>query len=556
MLNEYAYCPRLCYMQWVQKEWRHTADTLEGRYVHRRVDVEAGGVPSPDEIADGDRIHARSVLVGSERLGAIARVDVLESDGADVTPVDYKKGTAPDLPERAWEPERVQVCIQGLLLADNGYRCRSGVLYFVESKQRVEVEFDEALVARTLELLGRVKAMAEGGVIPPPLADSPKCPRCALVGLCLPDETNLLAGREPGEGSAGRDKGVPVPARRAEPRRLVPSRDDRLAVYVQGQGHSLGLAGENLEIREKGKVVDTVRLLDVAQVSLYGNVQISAQALRELASRDVSVVHLSYGGWLAAVTSPPPHKNVELRMAQYRAATDEEESIRLARCFVSGKLRNQRTLVRRNGRDVDQILVGRLRALRRSAERATTAESLLGTEGAAGRAYFQAFPSMLRGETGLFDFEGRNRRPPRDPVNAMLSFAYSMLVKDVLVTLIGVGFDPYLGFYHRPKYGRPALALDMMEEFRPIVADSVVIGLVNTGEIRPVDFIERAGSVALTESGRKRLIGAYERRLDQTVIHPIFGYTVSYRRVLEIQARLLGRVLLGEIERYPPFSTR
>jgi len=243
-------------------------------------------------------------------------------------------------------------------------------------------------------------------------------------------------------------------------------------------------------------------------------------------------------------------------MAQYRAATDEEESIRLARCFVSGKLRNQRTLVRRNGRDVDQILVGRLRALRRSAERATTAESLLGTEGAAGRAYFQAFPSMLRGETGLFDFEGRNRRPPRDPVNAMLSFAYSMLVKDVLVTLIGVGFDPYLGFYHRPKYGRPALALDMMEEFRPIVADSVVIGLVNTGEIRPVDFIERAGSVALTESGRKRLIGAYERRLDQTVIHPIFGYTVSYRRVLEIQARLLGRVLLGEIERYPPFSTR
>ena len=155
-----------------------------------------------------------------------------------------------------------------------------------------------------------------------------------------------------------------------------------------------------------------------------------------------------------------------------------------------------------------------------------------------------------------FDFHGRNRRPPRDPVNALLSFLYAMLMKDMLVTLIGVGFDPYLGFYHQPKYGRPALALDLMEEFRPLVGDSVVISLINNGEIRPGDFVARAGAVALTDSGRRRVLEAYERRLDTLVTHPLFGYQLSYRRVFEVQARLLARFLLGEIGYYPAFCTR
>jgi CRISP-associated protein Cas1 len=155
-----------------------------------------------------------------------------------------------------------------------------------------------------------------------------------------------------------------------------------------------------------------------------------------------------------------------------------------------------------------------------------------------------------------FDFQSRNRRPPRDPVNALLSFLYAMLVKDMTVTLIGVGFDPYLGFYHQPRYGRPALALDLMEEFRPLVADSVAIGLINNGELRRTDFIERAGAVALSDNGRKRVIEAYERRLDTLITHPLFGYSISYRRVFEVQARLLARFVTGEIDNYPHFCTR
>ena len=173
--------------------------------------------------------------------------------------------------------------------------------------------------------------------------------------------------------------------------------------------------------------------------------------------------------------------------------------------------------------------------------------------------YFGAFSKMLKGDEKLratFEMAGRNRRPPRDPINALLSFAYALLAKDFSVTLATVGLDPMVGFYHQPRFGRPALALDLMEEFRPLIADSVVIGAINNEVVGDEDFVRGAGAVALGPAGRKRVLLAYERRMDQLVTHPVFGYRISYRRVLEVQARLLGRVLLGEIEEYPAFRTR
>lgn len=559
MLNEYAYCPRLFYLEFVQQEWAHSADTLDGRFVHRRVDHEAGGVPAAADLADQVRLHSRSVLVGSDVLGAVARVDVLEADDGRVVPVDYKRGAPPDVPDGAYEPERVQVCLQGLLLRENGYECDYGILYFAAAQTRVRVELTEELVARTLDLLAAARRTAAEGVIPPPLVDSPKCPRCSLVGICLPDETNLLR-----EAATGPDEEIlpttPAHTAKNETRRLVPARDDRLPVYVQGQGYSVGLKGEVLEIRDKGRVVDEVRLLEVSQLNLFGNVQLSAQALRELAARDITVLHLSYGGWLAAVTTPPPHKNIELRRRQFDVAADPALCLALARAFISGKVRNARTLLRRNAQELPAGLLHRLAEARRRAVSATSLEQLLGIEGTAARDYFAHFSLLFKQpearSTPAFDFTSRNRRPPRDPVNALLSFLYAMLAKDLVVTLVGVGFDPYLGFYHQPRYGRPALALDLMEEFRPLVADSVAVALINNGEVRHSDFVSRAGGVALTDTGRKRVLDAYERRLDTLVTHPRFGYAVSYRRIFEVQARLLARVLTGEIPFYPPFCTR
>ncbi len=590
MVNEYTYCPRLFYLEYVQQEWAHSVDTIDGRFAHRRVDEEKGRAPAAEELSADVQLHARSVSVGSDRIGAIARIDLIEGDAGKVIPVDYKRGAMPDLPEGAWEPERVQVCLQGLLLRDNGYLCDEGAIYYVASQQRVRVPLTETLIARTLELLEAARVTADLGVIPPPLIQSPKCPRCSLAGICLPDETNLLSAiaddsqpiallpsLSPLIHLKTSHNQAPMPdetagaapavaAKRSpsqhlkDPRRLMPARDDRLAVYVQGQGFSIGLKGEVLEIRDKGKAVSQARLLEISQLNLFGNVQLSAQALRELAGRDIAIVHLSYGGWLTAVTTPPPHKNIELRRRQFQAAEEGDTCLHLARKFVSGKIRNTRTLLRRNGREFSATTLNRLDDWRKRAEQADNQEELLGLEGMAARDYFSNFALMFKKEVTTnqpaFDFTSRNRRPPRDPVNALLSFLYAMLSKDMLVTLVGVGFDPYLGFYHKPRYGRPALALDVMEEFRPLVADSVAISMINNNEIRQADFVMRAGATALNESGRKRVIEAYERRLDTLVTHPQFGYAISYRRIFEVQVRLLARFLTGEIAFYPPFCTR
>lgn len=579
MLNEFTYCPRLGYLEFVQGEFADNLETLEGTFGHRRVDQPSRGEvplprqPSVEEAAEGQNdaigsdepagspvkakrgsrkaakdapanadlqpIHARSVMLSAPVEGLIARMDLLELEGNVATPVDYKRGSVPDLPEGAWEPERVQLCAQGLILREAGYQCEEGVLYYIESRRRVTIPFDEALVSRTRELAAEFRRTAAAGAMPPPLVESPKCPRCSLVGICLPDETNLLT-HETANG---------------EIRRLMPARDDALPLYLQEQGASLGKDGDQLVVKRKSETIARVKLYDVSQVSLYGNVQVSAQALREIASRGIPVCHLSYGGWFHSMTVGHTHKNVELRIRQFAVAADAKQSLALARAFVVGKVKNCRTMLRRHLPSDDRPELRSLAELAQKAERAPSAESLLGIEGMAAKVYFSGFAKLLDGgET--FDIEGRNRRPPKDPVNALLSFAYSLLTKELTIVLQAVGFDPHLGFYHRPRYGRPSLALDVAEEFRPLIADSTVLMLVNNGEVGPTGFIRRGNAVTMTDAARRAVIAAFERRLDQEITHPIFGYKISYRRVLEVQSRLLARNLLGELPEYPNFCTR
>lgn len=292
-------------------------------------------------------------------------------------------------------------------------------------------------------------------------------------------------------------------------------------------------------------------------MSLFGNVQMSTQAIRAVLERGISVSLLSTGGWFYGRATGVESKNVELRIAQHRAMSDRDACLRLARGVVASKIRNSRTLLRRNHASPPEVTLFELEQLAKKSEKAESISALLGMEGTAARSYFASFSGMLKGAGAeTFDLDGRNRRPPRDPVNALLSLAYSLLAKDFAQVIASAGLDPLLGFYHQPRFGRPALALDLMEEFRPIVADSTVISAINNGVLDSGDFIVHPTGVALRPPGRRRFILAYERRLDQLVTHPIFGYRVSYRRVLEVQARLFGRFLLGEIPTYPQFRTR
>lgn len=567
MLNEFAYCPRLAYLEWVQGEFADNLETIQGRFGHRRVDYpdrqelpepaatphdrENGEGPAPDAGIDSEGeaesaapdvepIHARSVMLSAPSEGLIAKIDLIDLEAGAAVPVDYKRGRVPDVPGQAWEPEQVQVCAQGLILRENGYQCEGGILYYIESRRRVSIPFDGALIERTRQLVRQLRETAAAGTLPPPLAESPKCARCSLVGICLPDETCLLAADAPQERDV---------------RRLLPARDDALPMYVQEQGVTLGKSGDVLTVKRRQELLQSARLKDVSQVSLLGSVQVTAQALREIATAGIPLCHFSYGGWFYAMTTGLVHKNVELRIAQFRVAADPADSLRFARQFVLGKIKNCRTLLRRHLPEDDRGVLIQFDDLSAKAEAATDAMSLLGIEGAAGKIYFEGFAKLLQGDDA-FDLEGRNRRPPRDPINALLSFVYALLAKDLTLAVHAVGFDPMLGFYHRPRYGRPSLALDLAEEFRPIVADSVVLTLVNNGEVTASSFLHRAGAVALTDAGRRAVLTAYERRMDSLVTHPIFGYRLSYRRVLEVQSRLLARAVLGELAHYPSFYTR
>lgn len=536
MVSEFVYCPRLFYLEWAQGEFVHNTDTLQGAAVHRRVDREEGSLPDPVDLEPEDRITARGVLLSAPSLGLIARIDLLEGEGGRVRPVDYKKGSPGR--EGPWEPERVQLCVQGLILRENGYRCDEGVIYYAGTRQRFVVPFDAALIDRTLDAVRGIRSAIANPLPPPPLVDSPKCPRCSLVGICLPDEINLL-------------RGVDVD----EVRRLIPARDEAGPLYVVTQGATVGKSGERLTIRKAEGETEYVRLIDVAELSLFGHVHLTAAAVRALMERGAPILHHTYGGWLIAVTTSPTQRNVLLRLAQYRAATDDRTALRLGRAFVSGKIRNQRTLLRRNHRTVSDAVLEEMARLARAAERVRSADRLLGVEGTASRLYFSQFAGMLK-TTAEFDFSTRTRRPPTDPVNALLSFLYSLLAKECVRAVLAAGLDPYLGFFHRVRYGRPSLALDLAEEFRPIIADSTVLTLLNNDMLDESDFVRRGPACALRDRGRKKVLETYEARMETLIRHPLFGYSVSYRRVLEVQARLMARVVEGEVGEYRPFVTR
>ena len=544
MVNEYVYCPRLAYLEWVQGEWSESSDTVEGRHAHRRVDRQGGALPGPAQVEESPTLHARSVTLSSERLGLIARMDLIASDGGKVVPVDYKRGKRPHIESGAYDPERVQLCVQGLILREHGYDCVEGALYFVASRERVRVVFDDELIAATRQALDGLRRVAAGGVIPPPLEDSPKCPRCSLVEICLPDEVNHLTRVN------------------VSPRPIAVPGTDALPLYVQAHRAKVAKSGDTIVVTVEDKKVATARLTETSQVVLMGNVSVTTPCLHELMWRGIPVTWHSFGGWFLGHTTGNGHKNVEMRTAQYRTSFDEAICLRFAKGLVSAKIQNCRTLLRRNWKsdDSSQPVLIDLKSDSRHAGRATSLAELLGIEGTGAARYFRVFGSMLNkgasdAESG-FNFETRNRRPPTDPVNALLSFAYSLLARSWTVTLAAVGFDPFRGLYHQPRYGRPALALDVMEPFRPLVADSVVIQAINNGEVRTTDFKTAAGSVNLTADGRRRFIAAYERRLGHEIVHPLFGYRVSYRRLMEMQARLLGRFLLGELPEYPNFITR
>jgi CRISPR-associated protein Cas1 len=517
MLNEYAYCPRLFHLMHVEGRWTDNAYTVEGRNVHRRADQLDHVLPDPDSDkpecraeSEGDNGQdaageeqptiTRSVVLGSVSLGLTGKLDLVSTADDEAVPVETKRGRVPNNEERSYEPERVQLMAQGLLLRENGYQCDHGVLYFAGSRTRVDVPFTPELEQRTIDLIREAQAASVAAIPPAPLEDSPKCNGCSLAGICLPDETCLLHKRDNG----GREFEA------TEVRQFFPARDDGLPFYVQEQGAIVCKTGKTLTVCKGKERLITVRLADISQLVLCGNISVTPQTIHLLCEENVPIVHLSMGHWFYGLTQGTDLKNAYLRAAQFSVAADAVRCLQLARQIVSAKLAAQRTFLRRNASGLPQQALDDLAQQDRNAKTAEKIESLLGNEGLGAKVYFGNFYRMVKGDAlpSEWDFQNRNRRPPKDPINALLSFGYAMLVKECTVAVASEGFDPYWGFYHQPRHGRPALALDLMEEFRTSVVDSAVITAINTGMVRDGDFETTKAGCAMKPAARKAFIRA------------------------------------------------
>jgi CRISPR-associated protein Cas1 len=541
-LNAYVYCPRRFYLEHVRGMFEDNVHTIEGRSRHRVVDMR-GREARPakkDEV-----IHRRSVSFSSGKLGITGKLDLVEEkEGEGPYPVEYKKGKKPKNRD-PWPNDQIQLCAQALLMRENGLPFpNKGYLYYISSRARAEVPLTEKLTEETRETIARCHDVSRMES-PPPLAENRnKCFGCSLNAICLPEEEEVVKGKK------------------VNARTILPMGLDGHVLYVDTIGAYLGLSGRTIKITAPGgEKIGEASLETLREVVLCGPVQVTSQALHACLKKNIPVHYMNFHGRYLGLATPLLHYHGIMREAQWRAHFDTFRSLELAKAVVWAKLINMRTLMMRYLRDertdVDKENFRRLQDLRRNAEKAKGTATLRGYEGLGGKIYFSQFGRYIKSDKrSFFPFSGRNRRPPRDPLNALLSFGYSLLAKDCTGTAIRVGLDPYCGFYHTMKYGRPSLALDVMEVFRQPVVDSLVLTCVNNGVFSQKDFYQYQNVCYLNEKGRKKFLAQYQMRKNDLVTHPKFHYRLSYERTIEIQFRLLGKFLLGDIDSYEGFHIR
>jgi len=623
MCNELVFCPRLFHIEHVQGIFVASAETVEGSGQHERAakrgkvrrkpGTDAEAQPASDALP-WDALIPRSLEWSAPAWGVHGRLDMVELGGDEVVAVEAKRGSAPatdahrwqdfEIPHRAWPPDVAQLGLYMAALRDAGLPCSEGRLFYRGNGVHTIIAWSDELERFLRAVVAEARRVRALTVAPEPLESSPKCVGCSLHGVCLPDEHHALKA----EAAEGELRQI---------RRILPGRDDRAVVHVTRPGTVVRKDGESLVICPRDAEPERVLLKDVAHVAIYGPVQVTEQCMQLLLTQGVPVSHHTSAGRLLGLSAPMLSQNIHLRRAQFRAADDPARTLEAARALVLAKVRNQRTVLRRYGRGVEQALcdepgelpdwgsaesdgpgvtaagadgdlsldltdddtaatepdltgssaeaadprircVQALRAMQQALRRAGQAgdlDVLRGCEGEAAAYYFGALPAILPAAWQR-DFVGRSRRPPRDRVNALLSFGYSLLVRDATAAAARVGLDPMLGFLHTVVPGRPALALDLMEPFRAAWVDTAVLRLIATRGIDREDFVFTSAGVSLTDRGRNALIGAYERRAEELTTHPRFGYRMAYRRLLELEARVLGKWLVGEVEHYTPIWTR
>lgn len=516
------FCPRRTWLE-LNGEQTDTAQMQAGTSAHARV----------DDVKTSSAKRLTSVKVWSNELGLIGICDSIERlpDGS-IRVVEHKATPVRKRPV-VTEANRLQLALQGLCLKEMGHENIEFAVYFSDHRKRVDVELGEDDFAHAREQVRRTNEIAASKSSPLPLDEDPQCSWCSHISVCLPDEHH----------------GKPVM------RRIQVQNPDSQVLHLTEQGSRASKRNGRVEVHLKNELLGSAPLERIQAVVVHGNIDLSSALIRELAWQNRPVVWCSSTGrlygWLLSADGP----NGLSRVRQHVLA--DAGFLPIASEIISAKIYNQATLLRRHG-DAEPA-VQKLRYLQTVAPQVTDISTLFGVEGEAASYYFEAFGTML--DVNALDeigarWQGRVGRGAQDHVNVLLNYAYGMLTSECVRAFVACGLDPHAGFLHSSNRNKPAGALDLMEEFRPIIADSVVLTLINRREISRKDFFQQDAGMALTPDGRKKVVRAFERRIQTQIKHPIFGYSVTWRRAIEVQARMMLGVIDGSQPSYKGIKVR
>ncbi|WP_229115856.1 CRISPR-associated endonuclease Cas1 [Parenemella sanctibonifatiensis] len=511
-----VFCPRRAWLEAAGERVESVA-IAAGQAAHARVD-------RPSQASD-----ARAVEVSHEQLGIVGRCDVVRDQRMVI---EYKSTPLRRKPE-VTDPQRVQIALQVICLRDAGVPIDEAAVYFTNHKKHIPVGLTPPELRTAAEWVARTREVVESEQPPQPLLDDPRCRGCSHSNVCLPEE---VRGTKP-------------------KRRIMPADPAGQMVHLTTPGARASIRSGRLVVVKGDDQLASIPMEQVMGVVVHGNIDLSSALIRELLWQGKPLTWASDRGRTIGFATPTRRANGLARVRQHVAS--HEGRIGIARAIVTGKVLNQATLLRRNVPDSTAPA-----SIRRSAElikMASSLNELAGLEGLSAAAYFREFPKLLRGAAApdfVKAWPGRTGRTARDPLNAALNFVYGMLLADVTAAVVSCGLDPHAGFLHSPGRNKPALALDLMEEFRAPIADSVVMGAINNGELTVAMFSTTLGDARLREIGRNRLVAAYERRVATVIKHPVFGYSVTWRRTIEVQARLMLAAIDGTQPEYRPMRIR
>ncbi|HEU4733914.1 MAG TPA: type I-MYXAN CRISPR-associated endonuclease Cas1 [Kofleriaceae bacterium] len=535
-LHALIYCERLFYLEEVERIRVADAAVFAGRRLHQEI-----------ALAE-DELGVEYQSFASEDLGVRGSVDVLRRRSGELIPYEHKRGRAAGkkAAREAWATDRVQVGAYALLVED-AYRQRveEGRVRYHADAVTVRVPIDDALRAEVAAAIERARALRRSVERPPVTPNERLCVRCSLAPVCLPEEARLGADPE------------------FTPIRLLPPHPDGQTIHVLEHGATVGRSGEELKVRIRDGGETRVPSAEVGQLVLHGFAQITTQALRLCAEREIGVHWMTMGGGVIGSFAPGAAPG-QRHLRQFAALTDAVRVVALARRLVVAKLEAQlRYLLRatrhEGGRGPEvEVAVRQLRTALHGASKADTLAALLGHEGGGAAAYFSVLCELIDPDLREhFVLDGRSRRPPRDRVNALLSYGYGMLYREVLTAIIAVGLHPGVGFYHQPRSSAHTLALDLMELFRVPLIDMAMIGAINRRTFDPLaDFRFAPGQVLLSDTGRRKAIEVIERRKADEWRHSVVGYSLSYARLIELEVRLLEKEWMGEGGLFAKFRLR